>query len=983
MNHLVGVLGSSNTVSRSPVPSNIIIWVDGADPLATGTPPANAAAVSTWFDKSGNSNNMVAGVNGTYSANSQNGLGTITFSSSVYRSAITTIPYYPVDAYFVVRLNSTTAHVDVCGVSQVSTDNFNGLTFGEHTASRWHNGSSGFSRTPLTVASSNETSTNFLIMSWSIANNNFYIYRNGVQISITSSYSWTPPASVVFLLGARIDLAVGNRLNGSIAEAVVYTTQLNTTDRQEVEGYLAWKWGLQTELPVIHPYYNSAPPPRPAPPTNAIMSRFVAGNTGVTVTWTAATGISSYSVDFYSNTTPSTSGGSLFQTITVATTTATSTNTLGPAIYYYYAIVSSVNSSGLRSIGRISSNNTTAFASVSGLFVWLDSQDPTSYTLSGSSLASPGWIDKVTNLAFRPQNGGASNVVTSSATYPTISNARTTSAGIYFPNASSTQSATSVGIQANLSSAPLTFPTQNMTFCMVITNTANNIVPAGRYSGCLQATTNTLATRPNVYLIFHTNTTEGFSVSQDYNGTVWGRSLNTNVPTHTVSKQILIGTSSSNLTRVFQNGTSILSNATVYNSPYSNYNIYNLGIAVNNYGARCWEGTVHEIMIFNKVLTDTERIQVEGYLAWKCGMNTSLPADHLYRNNPFAVRMAAHIAGATTISVSWDAVSGATSYTVRFYSNTTPTTTGGTLFQTITGVTTTSQISSTIVANTYYYASVVRINSQGSSTEQVSTGTIFTNISLPDTANLLYWFDASDTTSLVTSGGTNVSTWANKGIVTSNSGRIGTPTGTVTTNVSGNNINNLNTVRFGNSSRLAYTAQYQSSSNTASFFVVFRGVTAYTVANRGYFFCNNNGDGSTSRGKDFFTFNVRPGAYMAANITADGTEVNYTLGTIADTFFTASGATLMSIQMDGTATNVANGYMNGTAYTKSRTGAALTNTTYYLTLGSTRADALSFDMCEFLLYRGVLNNTNRQIIEGYLARKWGIQSKLPANHPYR
>jgi hypothetical protein len=965
------------------VPSNIIIWVDGADPLATGTPPANAAVVSTWFDKSGHSNNMAAGVNGTYSANTRNGLGTITFSSSVYRSAITTIPYYPVDAYIVVRLNSLATHNDVCGVYQVSADNFNGLVFGEHTASRWHNGSSGFSRTPLTVSSSNETSTSFLIMSWSMANNNFYIYRNGVQISITSSYSWTPPASVVFLLGARIDLGVGNRLNGSIAEAVVYTAQLNTTDRQEVEGYLAWKWGLQTELPGIHPYRNSAPPPRPPAPTNVIITRFVAANTGVTVTWTAATGITSYIVDFYSNTTPSTIGGSLFQTISVATTTATSTNTLGPAIYYYYAIVSSVNASGLRSIGRKSSNTTTAFRTVSGLFVWLDSQDPTSYTLSGSTLASPGWIDKVTNLAFRPQNGGPSNTVTSSANYPTLSNAGLTSAGIFFSNASSTQSVTSVGIQANLSSSPLTFPTQNMTVCMVITNTASNIVPTGRLSCCLQLATNTIATRPHVYFLVHTNTNEGFSISQDYTGTVWSRALYTNVPSHTVSKQILIGRSTSNLTTVHQNGTSIFSNATVYNSAFTNYNIFNIGIAVNNNGARCWEGTVHEIMVFNRFLTDTERIDVEGYLAWKCGMNTSLPAGHLYRNNPFAVRMAAHIAGATTISVSWDAISGATSYTVRFYSNTTPTTTGGTLFETFTGLTTTSQISSTIVANTYYYASVVRVNSQGSSSEQFSTGTIFTNISLPDTANLLYWFDASDTTSLVTSGGTNVSTWANKGIDTSNSGRIGSPSGTVTTNVSGNNINNLNTVRFANSARLAYTAQYESSSNTASFFVIFRGVTTYTVANRGYFFCNNNGDGSTARGKDFFTFNFRPGAFMAANITADNSEVDYSIGTIADNFFTASGATLMSIQMDGTATNVPNAYMNGTAYAKTKTGIALTNTKYYLTLGSTRVDALSFDMCEFLLYRGVLDNTNRQRIEGYLARKWGIQSKLPATHPFR
>ena len=382
---------------------------------------------------------------------------------------------------------------------------------------------------------------------------------------------------------------------------------------------------------LIGPLGNVLTSTPPSAPTNVTMSTFLAGNSGVTVTWTASTGATSYTVDFYSNTTPSTSGGSLFQTLSVSTTTATSTNTLAGA-RYYYAIVRAVNSSGLTSSTVTSSKTTTVFALVTGLFVWLDSQDPTSYTLSGSSLASPGWIDKVTSLAFSPQNGGASNAVTSSTNYPTITNSGTTSAGIYFPNASATPSATSVGIQANLSSAPLIFPTQNMTFCLVITNTANNIVPAGRYSCCLQATKNSIATRPNVSVLFHTNINEGFSVNQDYSGTAWGRALATNQPTHTASKQILIGTSSSSSTTLFQNGTSIVSNTTTYTSAYTNYNIYGLGIAVNNNGERCWEGTVHEIMIFNKALTSTERILVEGYLAWKCGMNTSLPSGHLYRN---------------------------------------------------------------------------------------------------------------------------------------------------------------------------------------------------------------------------------------------------------------------------------------------------------------------------------------------------------------
>jgi len=235
--------------------SNLILWVDGSDPLNTGITPANGAAVPTWVDKSGNSNNMTATVNGTFSSKSQNGLGTIAFNSSVYRSAITNISYYPLDVYVVVKVNSLTTANDVCCVSQVGADSFNSLTFSEYRPSRWHNGSSNFSRTPNAVAASNETSSNFLLMSWSIANKNFSIYRNGVQIVLTNSYSWTPPSSVVFCLGTRIDLNAGNRLVGSIAEVAVYTSQLNTTDRQKVEGYLASKWGLQAQLPADHPFF--------------------------------------------------------------------------------------------------------------------------------------------------------------------------------------------------------------------------------------------------------------------------------------------------------------------------------------------------------------------------------------------------------------------------------------------------------------------------------------------------------------------------------------------------------------------------------------------------------------------------------------------------------------------------------------------------------------------------------------------------------
>lgn len=44
-----------------------------------------------------------------------------------------------------------------------------------------------------------------------------------------------------------------------ISECVYYQKALSNSQIQTVEGYLAWKWGLNNRLPVSHPYYTSAP----------------------------------------------------------------------------------------------------------------------------------------------------------------------------------------------------------------------------------------------------------------------------------------------------------------------------------------------------------------------------------------------------------------------------------------------------------------------------------------------------------------------------------------------------------------------------------------------------------------------------------------------------------------------------------------------------------------------------------------------------
>jgi hypothetical protein len=65
------------------------------------------------------------------------------------------------------------------------------------------------------------------------------------------------PAELEHFLGT--DRASPSRLiNGGIAEVLLYRNQLNAADVEKIEGYLACKWGLQSELHPGHPYRLSA-----------------------------------------------------------------------------------------------------------------------------------------------------------------------------------------------------------------------------------------------------------------------------------------------------------------------------------------------------------------------------------------------------------------------------------------------------------------------------------------------------------------------------------------------------------------------------------------------------------------------------------------------------------------------------------------------------------------------------------------------------
>jgi hypothetical protein len=75
--------------------------------------------------------------------------------------------------------------------------------------------------------------------------------------SVNSSFNTANFGAVTRFIGCSSNTT--NYFDGKIAEIVVLNNETTITDRQKMEGYLAYKWGLQANLPVGHPYKSSPP----------------------------------------------------------------------------------------------------------------------------------------------------------------------------------------------------------------------------------------------------------------------------------------------------------------------------------------------------------------------------------------------------------------------------------------------------------------------------------------------------------------------------------------------------------------------------------------------------------------------------------------------------------------------------------------------------------------------------------------------------
>lgn len=82
------------------------------------------------------------------------------------------------------------------------------------------------------------------------------VWRNGTLESTTNTIATPDNTNVGYALGRQYNVS---RASNIVIGEVIMVQSTTTPTRQLIEGYLAWKWGLQASLPNDHPYKYSAP----------------------------------------------------------------------------------------------------------------------------------------------------------------------------------------------------------------------------------------------------------------------------------------------------------------------------------------------------------------------------------------------------------------------------------------------------------------------------------------------------------------------------------------------------------------------------------------------------------------------------------------------------------------------------------------------------------------------------------------------------
>ena len=238
-----------------------IAWYDASD---ASTITLSGSDVTQWDDKK-NSNNLTVGTGSPISGTTINGLATVDFDGTDYlRKASATYVGASGYNYAIMVLEpdgGSDQFIFGYGVSDVGGETFSATTndnsANDQFTGRLFNG----------AVDSGSTWSGVTLASFGIAQgaqqNTMEIRHDGTD----TAHGAGSTSTITVQTGPEIGLGGYNRLsggaygryNGRIAEFLFFDTEPTTAEKEELEGYLAHKWGIEAKLPGGHTYKNTPP----------------------------------------------------------------------------------------------------------------------------------------------------------------------------------------------------------------------------------------------------------------------------------------------------------------------------------------------------------------------------------------------------------------------------------------------------------------------------------------------------------------------------------------------------------------------------------------------------------------------------------------------------------------------------------------------------------------------------------------------------
>jgi hypothetical protein len=229
-------------------------WYDAAD---SSTVTLSGANVSKWFDKSSRSNALIPTGDATRTAYSNviNGLNTV----SVNGETNVTAGLSNSNAFSLAQPNTCFAVVRTRRTDFAGTFS---LIFGTNCLIQYRNqfasnmsmwaGTADVSQGNNIRFTSNATRTHVAIFSSNVTS---FLGADGTVFTTGAN-----PGTGGWTSLQPIGTTPGVTQQGDCGEIIMYSGLLSSNDRQIVEGYLNWKWGLPSNLPATHPYRGYVQP---------------------------------------------------------------------------------------------------------------------------------------------------------------------------------------------------------------------------------------------------------------------------------------------------------------------------------------------------------------------------------------------------------------------------------------------------------------------------------------------------------------------------------------------------------------------------------------------------------------------------------------------------------------------------------------------------------------------------------------------------